>query len=202
HRDLSGEGGAMDRHTLELLEFHKVSELLAGYAATSLGKELARQLEPSRDINQIRADLALVTEMTEALGADTAPPFGGLSDVRLLIRRAAIGSMLSPSELLQVKDVLNCTGNMFRYRMRLDKRWQGLIELLGRVEDLGLVAKAIEGCIDTRGNVLDMASQELANVRQQIKDLDERIQHQIKRLFRDPELRKALRFTNATVSGD
>ena len=192
----------MDQHTLELLEFHKVRELLAGYAATSLGKELARQLEPSRDLDRIKADLALVTEMTEALSADTAPPFGGFSDVRLLIRRAAIGSMLSSGEMLQVKDVLNCTGNMFRYRMRLDKRWQGLIELLARVEDLGLVAKAIEGCIDTRGNVLDIASPELANVRQQIKDLDERIQHQIKRLFRDPELRKALRFANATVSGD
>ena len=33
----------MDAHTLELLEFHKVRELLAGYAACSLGKELARQ---------------------------------------------------------------------------------------------------------------------------------------------------------------
>jgi DNA mismatch repair protein MutS2 len=192
----------MDQHTLELLEFHKVRELLAGYAATSLGKELARQMEPAGDVDRIRAALALVTEMTQALGDDLAPPFGGLSDIRLLIRRAAIGSMLTAPELLQVKDVLHCTGNMFRYRMRLDKRWVGLIDLLARVEDLGLVAKAIEGCVDTRGNVLDMASPELASVRQQIKLLDERIQHQIRRLFRDPELRKALRFTNATVSGD
>src|SRR5437870_3636859 len=31
----------MDAHTLELLEFGKVRDLLAGYAACSLGKELA-----------------------------------------------------------------------------------------------------------------------------------------------------------------
>ena len=31
----------MDAHTLELLEFNKVRELLAGYAASSLGKDLA-----------------------------------------------------------------------------------------------------------------------------------------------------------------
>src|SRR5262245_32332381 len=159
----------MDQHTLELLEFPKIRELLAGYAACSLGKELARQLEPSQDIDDIRAEIALVTEMTEALAASQLPPFGGLTDVRLLVRRAAIGSMLTAPELLQVKDVLSCTGNMTRYRMRLDERWQGLIDLLGRVEDLGTVAKAIEGCIDSRGNILDMASPELTAVRQQIK---------------------------------
>src|SRR5437867_2711691 len=113
----------MDAHTLELLEFNKVRELLAGYGACSLGKELARQAEPSTDPEKIRADL-------------------------------------------------------------------------------GLVAKTITGCIDTRGYVLDMASRELAKLRQQLAEVDERVQNQIKRLLRDPELRKILRYPNATVSGD
>jgi DNA mismatch repair protein MutS2 len=192
----------MDQHTLELLEFDKVRELLAGYAASSLGKELARQVEPGTDAEKIRAELALATEMTEALGQGQAPPFGGLHDVRLLIRRAAIGAMLTAEQLLEVADTLACTGNMYRYRMRLDERLQRLIELLRPVEDLGLVAKAITGCIDSRGHVLDMASPELARVRQSLAEVDERVQNQIKRLLRDPELRKILRYPNATVSGD
>ena len=52
---------------------------MAGYAACSLGKELARQVEPSAEIDQIRAEMALVTEMTEALGQGQSPPFA-LSD--------------------------------------------------------------------------------------------------------------------------
>jgi DNA mismatch repair protein MutS2 len=192
----------MDAHTLELLEFNKVRELLAGYAASSLGKELCRQAEPSTDPDRIRAELALVTEMVEALAMGQAPPFGGLHDVRLLTRRAAIGSMLSAEQLLQVADTLTCTGNMYRYRMRLSERCQRVIELLIPVEDLGMVARAITGCIDGRGHVLDMASPELARVRGQLADVDERVQHQIKRLLRDPELRKILRYPNATVSGD
>ncbi len=64
----------MDAHTLALLEFDKVRELLAGHAASSLGKELARALEPMTDPDAIRADLSLVTEMTEALGEGQAPP--------------------------------------------------------------------------------------------------------------------------------
>jgi DNA mismatch repair protein MutS2 len=192
----------MDAHTLELLEFDKVRELLAGYAACSLGKELARQLTPGTDAERIRADLDLVTEMVGALAQGFMPPLGGLHDVRLLARRAAIGSMLTAEQLLEVAETLTSTGNVFRYRMRLPETCQKLIALLTPVEDLGPVAKGITGCIDGRGHVLDMASRELAQVRQKLAEVDERVQNQIKRLLRDPELRKVLRYPNATVSGD
>jgi DNA mismatch repair protein MutS2 len=192
----------MDAHTLALLEFDKVREMLAAYGASSLGKELARAVEPATDADRIRADLALVTEMTEALGEGQAPPFGGLHDVRLLARRAAIGSMLTAEQLLEVADTLNCTGSVYRYRQHLSPRFGRLIELLASIEDLGQVAKAITGCIDSRGHVLDMASRELANIREKLADVDARVQNVIKRLLRDPELRKILRYPNATVSGD
>jgi DNA mismatch repair protein MutS2 len=192
----------MDAHTLDLLEFGKVRELAAGYAASSLGKDLARQVEPATDPEKIRADLALVTEMVQALAEGWPPPFAGLRDVRLLARRAAIGSMLAADQLLEVAETLTCTGNMFRYRMRLPDRFQRLIALLTPVEDLGIVAKTIGGCIDGRGHVLDMASPELTQLRAKLAQVDERVQSQIKRLLRDPELRKILRYPNATVSGD
>src|ERR1700677_2191970 len=89
----------MDAHTLDLLEFGRVRELAAGYAACSLGKELARQAEPMTDPAKIRQEIALVSEMVEALGLGQAPPFGGLHDVRLTARRAAIGSMLTADQL-------------------------------------------------------------------------------------------------------
>jgi DNA mismatch repair protein MutS2 len=196
------EHGIMDSHTLELLEFDKVRELLAGYGACSLGKELARQVEPDTDAEAVRHELALVSEMVEAIALGQSPPFGGLHDVRLLVRRAAIGSMLTAEQLLEVAETLTCTGNMYRYRMRLYERCQRLLALLTPVEDLGPVAKSIGGCIDSRGYVLDMASPELAKIRQQLLELDERVQNQIKRLLRDPELRRILRYPNATVNGD
>jgi len=192
----------MDSHTLDLLEFGKVRELLAGYAACSLGKELARRLEPSVDADAIRAELALTSEMVDALGQNQAPPFGGLHDVRLIVRRAAIGAQLTVEQLLETADTLNCTGNIYRYRMRLGDRHSGLSDLLAAVEDLGPVAKTITGCIDGRGHVLDMASPELAQIRQKIADVDDRVQHQIRRLLHDPKLREILRYPNATVSGD
>ena len=192
----------MDAHTLDLLEFPKVRHLLGGYTATSLGKELALQLQPLQDVDRIRHLQCLVTEMAELVSSGMSPPLGGLADVRMLVRRATIGSQLTAEELLQIKDVLVCTGNIYRYRNRLSDRSTGIVELLTRVEDLGMTAKTIEGCLDSRGNVLDMASQALATVRQQLREMDDRIQNRIRALLRDPEIRKILRFPNATVSGD
>jgi DNA mismatch repair protein MutS2 len=91
---------------------------------------------------------------------------------------------------------------MYRWRMRLSDRYPQLIALLAPVEDLGTIAKSITGCIDTRSHVLDMASPELAAVRQLIAEVDEKVQGRIKHLLRDPELRKILRYPNATVNGD
>ena len=198
----AAEFSHMDSHTLELLGFDKVRELLAGYAATSLGRDLARQIEPGTDYAAIKHEMDLTTEMVSALGLGQAPPFSGLHDVRLLARRAAIGTMLTAEQLLEVGESLNCTGAIYRYRMRLAEHLGGLIELLSGIDDLGTVGKSISGCIDGRGHVLDMASRDLAAVRQKLYDLDEKVKAEIRRLLRDPELRRILSYPNATVSGD
>src|SRR6266478_4684498 len=192
----------MDAHTLELLEFDKVRRILASYASSSLGKELALQVEPTTDLSAILAEQNLVTEAVWALEMDQAPPLGGLRDVRMLARRAAIGSMLTAEQLLEVAATLGATGDIYRYRTRLSDRCQRLIAFLTPIEDLGMMAKTITGCIDSRGHVLDMASPELGRIRQRLAEVDERVQNQIKRLLRDPELRRILRFPNATVSGE
>ena len=192
----------MDAHTLELLEFDKVRALLAECASTSLGAELSRQVEPSRDLPKIREELALVTEMVTALESGQSPPFGGVYDVRLVVRRAAIGTMLTPDQLLQVADTLTATGAFYRYRMRLDGSLVRLIEMLAPIEDMGAVAKTISACIDGRGHVLSAASPDLAEVRRKLDALEERVQNEVKRLLRDPQLRAILRYPNATVNGD
>jgi len=192
----------MDAHTLELLEFDRVRALLADYSSTSLGRELARQIEPGRKLLDIRAAIDITSEMSDALGAGQSPPFGGIHDVRILVRRAAIGTMLLADELLQVADTLTATGAIYRYRMRLEGRFGRIIELLIPVEDMGSIAKAITNCIDGRAHIVDHASPDLMEIRGKLDRLDERVQVEVKRLLRDPELRKVLRFPNATVNGD
>ena len=59
----------------------------------------------------------------------------------------------------------------------------------------------ITACIDPRGVMVDSASPELAEVRTRLSALDDRVQIQLRRLLNDSELRKILRYPNATMSG-
>src|SRR6202043_3496371 len=111
----------------------------AGYGFSALGKDLALLAEPSTNADAIRAELALVSEMVEGLGQNQAPPFPGWKDVPLLAHRAGIGAMLSAEQLLDVAGTLTCTGHMYRWRMRLGERTDGLIALTATIEDLGVV---------------------------------------------------------------
>ncbi|MBA2225303.1 MAG: DNA strand exchange inhibitor protein [Gemmataceae bacterium] len=192
----------MDAHTLELLGYEAIRELLASYATTSLGRELARRLEPSTDLAHIQRQIAWTSEMVEALAAGVAPPLQGIHDIRLWVRRAALGTMLAAEQLVQIAETLQATGALYRYRMRLPPSCKGLMELLAGIEDFGPTARLITACIDARGHVLDMASPELADIRRRLHDLDERIKGEIRRMLRDPELRRLLSYPNATVHGD
>ena len=62
----------MDAHTLELLEFAELRERLAGYAASSLGKERVRLVETAL-LGAHGADKLYVWDAEEAHGFVTLP---------------------------------------------------------------------------------------------------------------------------------
>lgn len=192
----------MDKHTLELLEYDKVRAIVASYAGSTLGKELASELQPLVDADAIELELRLTTEMVEALQAKLTPPLGGLRDVRQPVKRAQLGVLLEIDQLLDIRDVLDLTGRAFDYALRLGPDYPALEKLLSVVQDQRHLTHAIDAAIDSRGAVRDSAAPELAGIRQQIHAYEQRIQAEIRKLLRNPDIREALRYPSSTVSGD
>lgn len=191
----------MDAHTLALLEFDRIRELLAGHAACSLGKELARRLEPSREVGEVRSRQALTTEMADALSAGLSPPFGGLHDVRAQVRRASTGATLTAEELAETVEVLRAIGNLGRWLGRVGDEFPRLGALALGVGEFSGLANAIESCLDERGKVLDTASRKLSAIRREIGQAEERIQETLRRMLRSNELKRILRYPNFTMVG-
>ena len=191
----------MDAHTLELLEFAKVRELVAGYAACSLGKEAAQALEPSFEPSVIRERQALTTEMTEALSAGFTLPFGGLKDIRAEVRRARTGAALTAEELAETVSVLTSIGELDRWLGRVADEFPRLGGLKQGVGEFGGLINAISSCLDERGKVLDSASRKLAGLRQELARVEERIQEILRRMLRSNEIKRILRYPNYTMVG-
>jgi DNA mismatch repair protein MutS2 len=183
------------------LEFDKVRALVAARAACSLGKTAAHGLEPSVEPGEIHHRQSLTTEMVEALGAGLKPSFGGLRDVRPLVRRTQVGGPLEAEELAEIVETLRAIGELDRWLARIGGSFPRLGGLRQGVGEFSGLASAIEGCLDERGKVLDTASQRLSALRREIGQAEERIQVALRQMLRSPEVRRVLRFSNFSMVG-
>src|SRR3954468_14995128 len=191
----------MDTHTLELLDFDKVRAIVAAQAACSLGKEAALRMEPSLDPGEIRDRQLQTTEMADALTSGLTPPFGGLHDIRPIVRRAQVGGLLDPEELAGVVESLKAIANLAHW---LDKVGDEFPRLGGMRREVGQcdgVANAIESCIDERGKILDTASRRLSALRREMGQVEERIKETLTRMLRSTEIKRILRYPNFTMVG-
>lgn len=192
----------MDAHTLDLLELPRIRELVVQRASSTFGKEKAANLAPSDNLLWIREQQELVGEMVDALGARLEPPLGGLRDIRSWVRRASLGVLLEIEQVQEVRDVLDLTGRMYDYWLRLGTDYPRLEKLLSGVSDYRHLCRTIDAAIDERGRVRDNATPELGKIRAELAAYEERIQAELRRLLRQPDVRKALRYPQSTVSGD
>ncbi len=192
----------MDAKTISLVGFDQVREHLARECRSFLAKELALDLKPLPDLKELTREQLRVEEMAGLLAQSIAPHLGDLMDVRPALRRAVLGSQLTIDELLDIARTMDCTGQTYRFKVKLEGDSLRLIEFLAPLEDLGAHAKSIHGSIDKRGQVLDMASPELAAVRRQIQEVDGKVKALLNRMLRDPEIRRILRFQQVSVVGE
>ena len=191
----------MDSHTLELLEFDKVRSLIAARAACSLGKSGALALEPSIDPAEIHDRQSLTTEMVEAIRAGLRPSFGGLHDIRPLVRRTQVGGVLEAEELAETGETLRAIGELDRWLNRIGEQFPRLGALRRGVGEFSGLVSAIDGCLDSRAKVIDTASRRLSAVRREIAQVEERIQETLRHMLRSAEVRRSLRYPNFTMVG-
>ena len=191
----------MDKHTLDLLEFDKVRALVAAQAACSLGKDAAQRMEPSLDLGEIRSWQSLTTEMADALASGLFPPFGGLRDIRPLVRRGQVGSLLDAEELAGVVESLKAIANLEAWLDKVGNEFPRLGGLKSSVARYDALSNAIEACIDERGKILDTASRRLSVIRGEIGQVEERIKETLNRLIRSAEIKRILRFPNYSMVG-
>src|SRR5437867_9249387 len=89
----------MERQALAVLEYPLIVERVADAAVTPHGVELARDLLPSPDVDEVTARQARTAEAVALIEGGTAPSLGGVADVRSATSRAERGRSLEPGEL-------------------------------------------------------------------------------------------------------
>ena len=175
----------MDEKTLVTLEYPKILERLADYAAFSLSAELARALRPTPDLDEALARLALTTEARRLLSVYGDFSIGGARDVRAQVDLASRAGVLEGVDLLDIKNTLIAAREVNRTLDRQSEPLENLKAIAVRLAPPAGLVDAISRSISERGEVLDSASEKLGRVRGELKVAHTRLLSRLERMIND-----------------
>ncbi len=167
---------AIASETLDLLEWQRLCQHLATFAATKLGAVAARQLKiphTKEESEQLLAQTQEIYNLEQEL--DSGWTFKGIEDIGESLERVDIGGILSAKELLNLATTL---AGVRRLRRIIDAKAEELKTLAELIVDLRTypeIEQDIHHCIDERGEVADRASPKLAEIRNELKQSREKI---------------------------
>ena len=191
----------MDQHTLNILEYERLLDILSDLAVSEPGAGYCRSLTPSLGAPEAEANWRLLDEAREVLGLAGRPPLDDLVEVAALVSRLDVeGVVLGPFELLDIKRVVK-TSRLVRNHIQAQEMpllWE-ICEPLPVFLDL---ERACERAISPEGEILDTASEALARVRRELSTLRDTVQVKLTDLMRRKEVRTLLQDDIITSRGD
>lgn len=189
----------MNERNLKRLEFDRVKERLAGYAASEPGRELALNLFPLGDIDDINDALARVTEGREVLRLEPNARLDGWNDVREQARRCARGGVLEPLDLWHVLQTLAASRQIASFFRERQEKYTRLSEIALGLGDFREAEKKISGAILPGGEVSDRASEKLFSLRRRIISTQQRVKEKLDFIIRSTTYQKYLQDLIVTI---
>ncbi len=174
----------MDSKTLNVLEYPKILQRLAGFCDFSASMELARELEPTSSYELALARIAETTEARKLLSMQSTG-VGAAHDIRPQADLAARGGVLDPHALLDVKSTLiSCRDLKKSFEKRTDEYPRLTQVAMGLPDSHGLV-DAITRILSDRGEILDSASPKLGDIRRNLRVAQDRLMTRLQKYVTD-----------------
>ncbi|MFP3898517.1 MAG: endonuclease MutS2 [Dehalococcoidia bacterium] len=182
----------MDDRDLELLEFNKIREILAGFTSFSASGQLARELAPLSDEEEVCLRLRQSAEARRLLDLNPDITIGDVLDIREAVRLAARGKVLEPQALLEIQQTLSAGGQLRRTLMDHSDELPLLSSLARRIDELDHLRKDISRCLTPTAELLDSASPRLASVRHRLREVRQQLLARLEAIIRSPRRQKII----------
>ena len=192
----------MEASVLVTLEYNKIRDMLAERTGSIMGRELAESLVPVSDPGIVEERLAETAEARALLNHSASVPLGGIRDVRAAIKRAELGAILEPHELLAVGSTLYAARRMKSFFIDLPVETPLLNSIAGQITVLRNIETIIAATVTEQGQVRDDASNELAKLRREIKQAQSRVKEKLDSILRSGEYQKFFQDALVTMRGD
>ncbi|UCB51767.1 MAG: endonuclease MutS2, partial [Candidatus Zixiibacteriota bacterium] len=166
----------MDEHTLAVLEFDKIREMLSRHCLSEMGKELALSIFPTKDKEIAEKEIRQTTELKEMLTFEETFPLTSMEDVRHSLRKAETeGTFLDPRELLNLAEILNISKSLIEFFRNKKEKYVQISALVADLRSFDQLLISISSSVDPSGEIRDSASGRLSDIRHQKKTVRNRI---------------------------
>lgn len=199
----------MPNWSQDLLEYEGLRALLGRYVSSAAGKRQVGAMEPSSDVDELRARLAELSEALEFLTAGANEEglprlrFNDLEDVAEPVARVRIeGAVLEGLEILAVRTWLQ---RATEFRLGLSEnpyRFPLLWEKAEKIADFRPLLRQLDGKIRPDGTLEDDASVALKRVRQELGRQRDAIQGSLERFMKSHRDDGVMQDDYVTVRGD
>ena len=188
----------MDTESFKVLEYGKIANWLAAFATSVQGKERCRSVVPSGDYDEVVRLHQETAEAVQILQVQ-APPFGGVYDLRDILKAAARGSILEIDELRSVMSTMGGMRNVKYFFRDLTLDVPLLKEQAKSIEILGMVERHLKDTIDEHGNFRDDASPELRRITRELHTAQARVKDRLSAILHDAANQKYFQEAIVTV---
>jgi DNA mismatch repair protein MutS2 len=160
----------MNEKSLEMLEFPRVKEILAGYTSFAISRETALALQPTTNKEQISRWLAQSAEARHLLSIEPDLSIGGIYDIREPVVLAARGKTLELQTLLDIQRTLTAFRYLHNKLSRLADEAPLMAAIASRMVTHPSLENEIARCISPGAELLDSASDTLMELRRIIRE--------------------------------
>jgi len=193
----------VNERTFHVLEYDKIIGMLTDHTVSAPGYEMAENLVPYTDREEVVSALAETEEALKIMVKYGTPPLGEFPDIRRHLGRVEKKATLSPEELLEIGRVLKtCNGIKEAFKSRDGLNEAGLLiipELVYRLKSHSDLMNEIFRCIEPDGRIADGASPELRNIRRNMVRCQEKIKELLNRYIQSPQYQKFLQESIVTI---
>lgn len=165
--------------TLKTLEYNKIMARVADLSSFSGGKELAREMMPTVNLEEARTWQDETAEVVKMLSEGTAYGLQGARDVREVALNAQRAVIIEANVLLDIRYTLKRSAIIKRNLAKLKGQYPMMAEITEEIEEVQALQDAIETSIDDNADVKDTASARLAIIRRDLRISYDKLQNKL-----------------------
>ncbi|MCM1284080.1 MAG: endonuclease MutS2 [Muribaculaceae bacterium] len=191
----------MNKKVFHTLEYYKILDRLADYAACEDTRTRCRELAPLTDAAEIARLQETTADALSRLYKSSDISFAGVHNPHASLKRLEIGGSLNTVEFLQISSLLEVAKRAKAYDKtdRSDEKTDSLSALFSQLAPLSSLHGEIRRCILGEDEIADDASPALFKLRRSIRGMNDKIHAQLTSMMNNTTTRGYLQDAVVTV---